>query len=156
MLVAFLDSHHNTFLGKIRGLTTEQANRTHPPTDLTLARLVKHLANVEDAWWQRVTGDPMPEPWASAPWDADPDWDLHSADGEDLSHLVSLYQTAIERGRATLDAIGSLDTKSALPNRPGGETFTVRWVLLHLIEETARHNGHADLLREAVDGARGE
>lgn len=156
MLVEFLEFQRATFLSKVAGLTTEQANRRHPPSTLTLARLVKHLANVETAWWHRVSGGPMPEPWASAPFDDDPDWDLHSADGEDLDGLVALYDDAVSRGRATLAGIASLDTESALPNRPDGETFTVRWVLLHLIEETARHNGHADLLREAIDGEVGE
>ena len=156
MLIEFLEFHRATFRSKVVGLTTEQAKAQHPPTTLTLARLTKHLAYVETTWWHRVSGDPKPDPWSSAPFLDDPDWDLHSADDDEIATLIDLYDEAVHRGRQTLDSLATLDHESALPNRVAGDTFTVRWVLLHLIEETARHNGHADLLREAIDGSVGE
>ncbi len=156
LLTQFLDYHRATLVQKASGLGREQMAARLPPSDLTLAGLVKHLALVEDSWFGRVLqGLPLPEPWASAPWDDDRDWDFHSAVDDDPADLLALYEAACERSRAAVAAVGDLDAPAAKPSRRHGNVC-LRWILLHMIEETARHNGHADLLREAVDGATGE
>lgn len=157
-LGAFLDFHRATLLRKIEGLAKDQLGHTAVPTStLTLAGLVKHLALVEDSWFQEVfLGRPLPEPWASAPWDDDPDWEFHTAPADEPNDLVELYLAATGRSRATVAAAESLDSLSVKPGQREGKPFSLRWILLHMIEETARHAGHADLLREAIDGQTGE
>ena len=143
---------------KASGLTREQMNQPTAASSLTLAGLLKHLALVEDSWFTvRMAGGHEPEPWASAPFDTDPDWDLHSAVDDEPDELLALYRDACARSRAVIDAAGSLDQTSVATSRwRPGQHFTLRWILLHMIEETARHNGHADLIREAIDGVTGE
>jgi uncharacterized damage-inducible protein DinB len=157
MLNAFLDYHRATLEWKVEGLRDEDAHRVAVPTSaLTLGGLVKHLALVEDSWFtDRFAGLGEPEPWASAPFDEDRDWELHSAADDTLDELLALYRAACERSRAVIASAASLDDLSASTSREG-EHFTLRWILFHMIEETARHNGHADLLREAIDGETGE
>ncbi len=155
-LVQFLDYHRTTFLSRIEGLDHEQANRRLASSDLTIASLAKHLAFVEDSWFQDdFLGQPMPAPWIDAPFDDDPDWELHSAGDDSPDELIALYRAACDRSRAAVASAASLD---ALSNRlsSDGEAFSLRWIMLHLIEETARHNGHADLIRESIDGLVGE
>lgn len=156
-LTQFLDYHRATFLGKAAGLTHEQMNRSVASSSLTLAGLMKHLAHVEDNWMQvRFLGGEPPSPWAEAPFDDDPDWDFHSAPNDQADELRALYEAACDRSRSALASIDSMDTQSRQLLQPENTRFTLRWMLLHLIEETARHNGHADLLREAIDGLTGE
>jgi hypothetical protein len=158
MLTAFLDFHRATLLWKIEGLEKNQIGLAAVPTsELTLAGLVKHLALVEDSWFQKVfLGQPLPAPWSNAPWDDDPDWEFHSAPADEPRDLIELYLTAIGRSRAVIAAAPSLDQVSVEPGQREGRPFSLRWILLHMIEETARHAGHADLLREAIDGQTGE
>lgn len=157
MITQFLDYHRATLLGKLEGLTVVQLNQAVPSSSLTLAGLVKHLALVEDSWFQDTfLGGELPEPWLSAPFDSDPDWDFHSAADDDPDALVGLYRVACERSRAAEQQAASLDVESAKNDRRTGSKFNLRWIMLHMIEETARHNGHADLLREAIDGTTGE
>ncbi len=155
-LVAFLDYHRATFLSKIAGLTYEQMNVALPPSDLTLAGLTKHLALVEDSWFQERFVGVEVEPWASAPFDDDRDWEMHSAKHDSPDDLLALYQAAVARSQATLNALESLDARSAVNDRREGIPYSMRWILVHMIEETARHNGHADLLRQSIDGLVGE
>jgi Protein of unknown function (DUF664) len=96
------------------------------------------------------------EPWASAPFDEDRDWEMHSAKDDSPESLVALYRAAIERSRATLNTVGSLDALSAINDRREGIPYSMRWILVHMIEETARHNGHADFIRQSIDGLTGE
>ena len=154
-LLEFLDFHRATLLIKAEGLDAAQLNQQLAPSALTLSGLLKHLALVEDDWIQvRFLGLPEVEPWASAPWDDDPDWEFHSAQFDDPNALRDLYRAACERSRqAVVDT--DLDTLSVGVNRDG-QHWNLRWILTHLVEETARHNGHADLLREAIDGSVGE
>lgn len=155
-LEQFLDYHRATFLSKIAGLTHEQMNRALPPSDLTLAGLTKHLALVEDSWFQeRFVGQEV-EPWASAPWEQDRDWEMHSAHHDSPAALIALYEAAIARSRATLNEVQSLDALSAVNDRREGIPYSMRWILVHMIEETARHNGHADFIRQSIDGLTGE
>ncbi len=158
MLVAFLDYHRATLEWKVEGLTDDQVHEAPLPSSaLTLAGLVKHLALVEDCWFpDRFAGLGESEPWASAPFDEDPDWEFHTAVDDSVDDLLGLYRAACDRSRAVVAAAGSLDDLSVATSRGTDEHFSLRWILLHMIEETARHNGHADLLREAIDGATGE
>jgi hypothetical protein len=158
-LTQFLEFHRATVLEKVDGLTRDELNRRAVPTSaLTLAGLVKHLAFVEDDWFQvRLLGQPDPEPWASAPFADDPDWEFHSAHLDDPTDLVALYQAACERSRAAVARVGGdLDALSVAHDRHTGGPYSLRWILVHMVEETCRHNGHIDLLREAIDGSVGE
>jgi hypothetical protein len=103
----------------------------------------------------RFAGRPEREPWASADWDTDPDWEFHAATSLKPDQLRHRYQQACERSRQVLADAASLDQLS-VQSLSNGQRFSLRWALLHLIEETARHAGHADLLREAIDGHVGE
>ena len=157
MLSQFLDYHRATLLWKVEGLDHEQLNTTTAASDLTLAGLLKHLALVEDDWFQRVLhGAELPAPWNAVDWDADRDWDFHSAVDDRPADLIALYQQACARSRDAIAVVDSLDARSVTASRTTGEHFSLRWIMLHMIEETARHNGHADLLREAIDGMTGE
>jgi uncharacterized damage-inducible protein DinB len=155
MLTQFLDYHRATLVWKVSGLDKEQLATRVASSSLTLAGLVKHLAYVEDSWFQKdLLGRPLPEPWASAPFADDPDWEFHSAPDDDPDELLAVYAAACERSRAAVEEVGDLDAVAA--NVKPGDRVTLRWIILHMIEETARHNGHADLLREHIDGATGE
>ena len=153
----FLDYQRATLLLKTEGLDRAGLNTALPPSTLTLAGLLKHLAYVEDRWIQsRFLGrsDDELQPWGSAPWHEDRDWEFSSAALDDPDELRELYRAACERTRQTT-AERSLDDLVVTPGRDG-ERWNLRWLLLHLIEETARHCGHADLIREAIDGITGE
>jgi uncharacterized damage-inducible protein DinB len=156
MLAAFLDYHRATLLDKVDGLDRWQMAQATSASTLTLGGLVKHMALVEDSWFNdRFLGRDSLEPWASVSWDDDPDWEFHSAIRDQPEELIALYGAACDRSRIAFDQAVSLDVESVEPDRSGA-AFTLRWIMLHMIEETARHNGHADLLRESIDGATGE
>jgi len=159
-LVAFLDYHRDTLRMKTEGLTAEQLAQPLPPSTLTLGALLKHVALNEASWFGEVLhGRPMPEPWAGADWDADRDWEMTSARDDSPEELRRLMDTSIEQARRDIDAAlaeGGLDFRSVKLSRKEDQQFSLRWILLHMIEEYARHNGHADFLREAVDGVTGE
>jgi uncharacterized damage-inducible protein DinB len=160
-LLAFLDYHRNTLRRKTEGLTqAQQATRLEPST-LTLGGLLKHMALVEDWWFSVVLlGNPDAEPWQDLDWDADPDWEFRTAADDSPDELRRLLDEAIANSdqniRHVLDADG-LDGLSVRESRHAQEgRFSLRWILLHMIEEYARHNGHADLIRESIDGSTGE
>ena len=158
-LSQFLDFHRATLVIKVSGLSSEQlAARAVPSSAITLGGMLKHLALVEDDWFQvKFLGRPELEPWASAPFDVDPDWDWHSAVDDTPDDLLRLHDAACTRSRAAVVEVGGdLDRRSAVTDPRTGATISLRWILLHMIEETARHNGLADLLREAIDGSVGE
>ena len=155
LLVAFLQYHRDTLRRKAGGLDAAQLAATLPPSDMTLGGMVKHLALVEGSWLrERFAGDEPHEPWRSVDWDADPDWDWHSAADDSPEEIWALYDAMVADADAVIAAHG-LDDLSAVPSR-SGEPFSLRWILLHLVEEYARHNGHADLIRQSVDGQTGE
>jgi uncharacterized damage-inducible protein DinB len=155
-LKSFLDFYRAVMIRKAHGLTGEQLAARLGPSELTIGGLIKHLAYAEDLWFQRrLLGIEWGEPWADVDWNADPDWEFHSAVDDDLDELLRLYQQACERSRAAVAEVGELDAMSKAPNRRG-EHFSMRWILLHMIEETARHAGHADLIRESIDGTVGD
>ena len=139
MLGQYLDYQRETMLSKTDGLTQEQLALKHAPSELTLAGLLYHLALVEEDWMEvRFSGLPDREPWVDVDWDADPDWEFRTACQLKPDDLRRRYRQACERSReAAAEAVG-LDQLSVRPLR-NGERFSLRWVLLHLIEETARH-----------------
>jgi uncharacterized damage-inducible protein DinB len=155
-LTAFLDYQRETVLRKTEGLSDEQLAQPLPTSSLTLAGLLNHLALVEDSWFsERFAGHPENELWAGVDWDADPDFEFRTAVDVPGAELRRRYEDACGRSREITRSADSLDQRSAR-SRSNGQHFDLRWVLLHLIEETARHAGHADLLREAIDGAVGD
>jgi uncharacterized damage-inducible protein DinB len=158
ILRGFLDFHRRTLLRKTDGLDADQLRRTLGPSAMTLGGMLKHLAYVEHLWFVLVLqDDPAHEPWASVDWAADRDWEWTSAASDTPDQLRALLAESVARSEAIVDALGDdLDRLSVRTDRHTGEPFSVRWVLVHLIEEYARHNGHADLLRESIDGATGE
>lgn len=148
MLAAFLDYHRATLLWKVDGLDDAQLRRPMTPSGLTLLGMVKHLAHVERWWFRAVfAGEGVEVPWS----EADPDADWRVEPGESTAAILELYRAETERSRA-IAAAADLDAIARHPERAP----SLRWVLIHMIEETARHNGHADLMRERLDGATGE
>jgi uncharacterized damage-inducible protein DinB len=156
LLAEYLDYQRATVLEKTEGLTQEQMVQRNPPSALTLAGLLYHLALVEESWMEeRFKGLPGREPWGDVDWEADPDWEFRTAEGVAAEELRDRYRTACERSRLVMSSASGPEQLSAETLR-NGRHFSLRWVLLHLIEETARHAGHADTLREAIDGTVGE
>jgi hypothetical protein len=155
-LTGFLDWQRETILLKTEGLTREQLAQPLPPSSLTLAGLLNHLALVEDTWFRvRFAGLPDDALWAGHDWDADPDWEFRTATELEPEELRDRYRQACARSREVVAQADGLDQLSVGTSRAGNH-WDLRWVLLHMLEETARHAGHADLLREAVDGTVGE
>jgi uncharacterized damage-inducible protein DinB len=159
MLLAFLDYHRDTFRWKCSGLTQAQLAQTHPPSTMTLGGMMKHLALNEVGWFgATLAGTPYPAPFASVDWDADPDWEWRTAADDSPAELRALYDDCVRRADEGIGAAlarGGLDAESVGRSSADG-AFSLRWILLHMIEEYARHNGQADLIRESVDGATGE
>ena len=160
-LRAFLDFHRDTFRWKCGGLTQEQLAQAHGPSDMTLGGMMKHLAVVESGWFEETFrgGKAMP-PFDTVDWAADRDWEWHTARDNSPEELRALFDAAVGRADAIIDAAlateTGLDSTSMRESRREGEAFSLRWILVHMIEEYARHNGHADLIREAIDGQTGE
>jgi uncharacterized damage-inducible protein DinB len=155
-LTNVLDYQRETIVQKTDGLTREQLAQQLPTSSLTLGGLLNHLALVEDSWFRvRFSGLPDDALWAGIDWDADPDYEFRTAADVEPQELRRRYEAACASSREVVAGAQSLDQLS-VEKRQNGMHFDLRWVLLHLIEETARHAGHADLLREAVDGATGE
>jgi uncharacterized damage-inducible protein DinB len=152
-LTGFLDYQRATLEWKCSGLDPEQlARRAVPTTTLSLLGLVRHMAEVERAWFDWVaTGERRPYLYCT---DADPDGDFDGAiaDPAVVDDAFAAWRTAIEEARAVVSRTALEHT---FVHRADGP-ISLRWVLCHMIEEYARHNGHADLLREAIDGATGE
>jgi uncharacterized damage-inducible protein DinB len=160
-LQAFLDYHRATFRAKVAGLDAAGLAATLGPSTMTLGGMMKHLTLVERSWFSRVLlGLPLGQPWDDIDWKADPDWEWRTGSTDPAEDLFTAYDEAVEvaqRQVADVIARDGLDALSVRPSRAAGAgEFSLRWILLHMIEEYARHNGHADLLRESVDGVVGE
>lgn len=150
-LTGFLDWHRETFALKCTGVLPERlSEKTLPPSGLSLHGLIRHLSGVERWWFRRnFAGEDVPLLYYS---DDDPDQDFERLDG-DVAEALAVWRAECERSRAVVAAAPSLEQTGATERR--GQPFTLRWVLMHMIAEYARHNGHADLLRERLDGATG-
>jgi uncharacterized damage-inducible protein DinB len=156
LLQQYLDYQRETMLTKTEGLTGAQMAQPLAPSSLTLGGLLHHLALVEEDWMEvRFAGLPAREPWIGIDWDADPDWEFRTAAELEHDALRQRYRDACERSRRLVSQALGPDQMSMQP-LPDGRHFSLRWVLLHLVEETARHAGHDDLVRQAIDGAVGE
>lgn len=158
-LIGSLERQRATFAWKCGGLGAAGMHASVGTSTMTLAGLVKHLAFVEDDYFTRRLHDrPLDEPWASVDWDADWDWEWHSAADDPPEQLIVLWQQAVARSRSALDEAlgnGGLDQLCKFV-WPDGRSPSLRRLLIDLIEEYARHVGHADLIRESVDGLVGE
>jgi uncharacterized damage-inducible protein DinB len=157
-ILGFLDFHRATFEWKCRGLDAAGMNHTIPPSTMSLGGLMKHLALVEEHWFsRRLYGRDRSSPFDVVDWDADPDWEWHSAAQDTPDELHSLWRRFVDQSRSNVKSAlseGTLD-QQARQSWPG-DSPNLRWIINHMIEEYARHNGHADLLRESVDGQTGE
>jgi hypothetical protein len=150
-LEAWLDYHRDTLLMKCAGLTPDQlGERAVPPSTLSLLGLVRHLAEVERSWFRRrLAGEDIAYLYVS---DDNEDGDFDDVDTADPAADFATYAAEVEQARAVA-AGRPLDQTFS---RRGGDRRDLRWVYLHMIEEYARHNGHADLLRERIDGVIGD
>lgn len=155
-LVAFLDYYRAVLLDKASGLDAAALATRLGPSTLTLGGLINHMAVVELWWFHQVLdgNEGAGEPWDSAPWDDDPDWEFTSAAEVQPDVLLDRYEQACARSRDVMATVESLDQLSVREVR--GSARSVRWILVHMIEETARHAGHADLIRESIDGETGD
>ncbi|WP_067476023.1 DinB family protein [Nocardia amamiensis] len=151
-LTSVLEFHRETLARKCSGLTADQLRlRPVQPSRLSLLGLVRHLTDVELGWFTRIlSGTDTPFMY----WHADtPDGTDFDVDDADSDESLRLWHSACARSRETADACESLDTFGV--HRPTGDRYSLRWILTHMIQEYARHNGHADLIRERIDGQTG-
>jgi hypothetical protein len=158
-LVGALDRLRWTFRWKADGLDTAGLRTRIGSSTLTLGGLLKHLAANEDYMFTvKLRGEPMDDTWAGNDWDGSNDWEFTSAAEDSPEHLYALWDGAVERSRSRLAAAladGGLDQEAHV-HGPDGVHASLRRLVCDLIEEYGRHTGHADLLREAVDGRVGE
>jgi uncharacterized damage-inducible protein DinB len=158
-LLGFLDFQRATLAWKTAGLDAAALDVRVAASSMTLGGLLKHMALVEDSWFSRkLHGNDRRPPFDTVDWDADPDWEWHSAAADTPEQLRALWEGAVARSRrltADVLADGGLDQLAAV-GWEDGTAPSLRWIVVHMIEEYARHNGHADLLREAIDGETGE
>ena len=158
-LIGSLERQRATFAWKSGGLDEAGLRATVGASAITLGGLLKHLALIEDHYFSfKLHGRDLGPPWNAADWDADPDWEWHSAAEDTPERLYALWRDAVERSRASLAealADGGLD-RPLQQSWPDGRAPSLRRMLIDLIEEYARHVGHADLIRESVDGLVGE
>ena len=149
VLEAFLDLHRQVLVSKLDGISENEARYRRVPSKTTLAGLIKHMIGVERGWFQEVLAGRNPAEIGPNVGGGDESWDL--AENETVSSLIEEYEQACEQSRQTA-ARFALD--DAVPEPDMGQV-SLRWVYVHMIEETARHVGHADILREQTDGAAG-
>ncbi|WP_055585461.1 DinB family protein [Peterkaempfera griseoplana] len=152
MLESWLDFHRATLALKCEGLDDEQLRtRSAPPSTLSLLGLVRHMAEVERAWFQGVLRG---EQYEKRFWtEEQPDGDFDNVDTADVAETFDIWQSEVRAARAAAEGVPLEAVGRGLRH---GREVTLRWILTHMIEEYARHNGHADLLRERIDGATGE
>jgi hypothetical protein len=159
-LLGSLDRERAIFAWKCGELDAAGLSATLAPSSMTLGGLLKHLALVEDEYFsRRLLGRDLGPPWDTVDWDVDPDWKWNSAAEDSPEQLSALWQDAVARSRSAVAealADGGLDRLVTGITNSRGESPSLRRILIDLIEEYARHVGHADLIRESVDGLTGE
>ena len=150
MLDAWLDFHRDTLALKCEGLTGEQLReRAVPPSTMSLLGLVRHMAEGERQWFKIVLGGhPDEYPYYT---DDSPDADFDDAGTADAAEAFETWRAECADARKLAAAAPSLDTTGT----QHGKDFSLRWIMIHMLEEYARHNGHADLIRQRIDGAVG-
>lgn len=150
-LTSVLQWQRDTLMMKCAGLSDEQLRRRAvAPSGLSLLGLVRHLADVERGWFRNVVAGEEVRGYFSK--NEAGEWTDFHVDDADVAGSFALWEDSCARSRAIVDAAGSLDVTGSYE----GQDYSLRYVLAHMIEEYARHNGHADLLREAIDGTTGE
>ncbi|MFE1789358.1 DinB family protein [Streptomyces sp. NPDC059525] len=154
MLDGWLEYHRETLAWKCEGLSDEQLRATPlRPSALSLMGLVRHMAEVERYWFREIAlGADLPDLYSTRD---NRDGDFEFTDGDTWARAREVWQEEVELARRAA-AGRSLDAVSDAASHHRGEVFSLRWIYTHMIEEYARHNGHADLLREHLDGATGE
>jgi hypothetical protein len=159
-MLGSLDRQRATLAWKCGGLDEAGLRATTAASSITLGGLLKHLALVEDDYFsRRLLGRELGPPWDAVDWEADPDWEWHSAAEDTPEQLMTLWQEAVARSRiAVAEALadGGLGRLATGIADPQGSSPSLRRILVDLIEEYARHIGHADIIRESVDGLVGE
>ena len=144
-----LDRHRDAVLWKLDGLDDEQLRRPLTPSGTNLIGVVKHLASVSSMWFCATFGRPS----ETVPFDeADPDADMRAARGETTEEIVAFF----DRARAATDRVLDELELDTLGTAWSGETVSLRWVLVHVLEDYLRHAGHMDILREQIDGGTGQ
>jgi len=153
MLTAFLDYYRAALLDRTFGLDQQQLATPLAPSSLTIGGLIGHMTFVEYVWYRvRFAGHDMPEPFASLDWDENPDAEMALAESWPTEHLLEAFDEAIRDSRQQVKNAASLDDLSELNRNSDREKWNLRWIMIHMIEEYARHCGHADLIRESIDG----
>jgi uncharacterized damage-inducible protein DinB len=159
-LLGFLDWQRATLAWKVSGLDSAALRARTAASTMTLGGVLKHIALVEQTWFNRyLHGRDRRPPWNAVDWTSDPDWEWRTSAEDSAEELLALWQRTVEQSRADIaEALASDDGLGTLAKRPmpDGQAPSLRWILCHMIEEYARHNGHADLLRESIDGQTGE
>ncbi|MFG2030126.1 DinB family protein [Streptomyces sp. NPDC048825] len=154
MLEGWLDYHRQTLAWKCEGLTDAQLRTASAePSELTLMGLVRHMAEVERSWFRRVLAAEDAGPIYFT--EEDRDGDFHLSETDTWEEAYATWQAEIESARRNAARFG-LDDISEGKHLRTGQRFNLRWIYTHMIEEYARHNGHADLIRERIDGAIGD
>jgi uncharacterized damage-inducible protein DinB len=155
MLDYWLEYHRATLAIKCDGLSDDQLRqRAVPPSSLSLLGLVRHMAEVERSWFRRaLAGEDVPGMYYS---DEDPDGDFDNISDASVSEAFASWHRECDVARRNAAAAESLDVQGTRRGRDTEEPVSLRWIMLHMIEEYARHNGHADLIRERIDGTTGE
>lgn len=158
-LAAVLERNRRTFAWKTEGLDASGLRATTAASTMTLGGLVKHMALVEADWLAvKLAGEGYGPPWDAVDFEEDPDWEWRTGASDDPQELYDGWRAAVGRSRELVARVveeRGLDGPAAF-TWPDGRTPDVRTMLLDMIEEYARHTGHADVLREAVDGRVGE
>ena len=153
-LVDMVDYYRAVLIRKAVGLNAEQLAVTIGGSNLTLAGLVLHMAIVEDGWFGAgMAGDPDPF-FSAIDWQTQPDWEFDEAPSMPWSEIRARFDAAVAKSRAIVSGIDSLD-QLRIPVE-GSPEASLRWILVHMIEEYARHCGHADLIRQSIDGQVGD
>lgn len=154
MLDAWLEYERATLEQKCSGLSPAQLiERSVPPSKMSLLGLVRHMAEVERSWFRRCfSAESEAEPIYYS--DDEPDGDFDNVEETGVAEAFATWHAECSRAKEIAAAASSLDARSAA--KRGGEAVSLRWIMNHMIEEYARHNGHADLLRERIDGQTGE
>ncbi|MDH5519767.1 MAG: DinB family protein [Acidimicrobiia bacterium] len=156
MLRQFLDYFRAVLERKASGLTAEQLRTPVAPSNLTLGGLLLHMAGAEEGWFSECFLDrPLGDPWTEIDWDATPDWELENVDRFTPDEMFGCFRPACERSRLTEAEAESLDLVTA-KDFPNERQWSLRWIMVHMIEEYARHCGHADFIRQAIDGTVGD
>lgn len=151
MLNAFLDFYRAALLDRAHGLDHAQLNTSLPPSSLTIGHLLSHMAWVEQVWYRvRFDGEDFVHPFDRLDLDADPDAEMTRGEAWSVDQITAIYNESIADSRVRVAATPSFDDVSSADR--DGDHWSMRWIMVHMIEEYARHCGHADLIRESIDG----